>query len=74
MTEKELKALGFEFVKRYEHNQFATRRFKKGVLEVELTFEKGRLIDFDLTIEEVNCLQVTKQDLKELDSILNKTP
>ena len=74
MTEKELKKLGFEFIKRYEHNQYVTRRFKKGVLEVELTFEKGALVDFDLTIEEINCIKVTKQSLKELDNILNKTP
>ena len=39
MNENELKGLGFELTKKYEHDQYHTNRYARGVLEVEFTYE-----------------------------------
>lgn len=71
MTEQTIKDLDFEFVKEYLHDQFKTRRYKKGVLEVEFTYENDELKTFDLTIQEINCKPIKLADLRMLDAILN---
>ena len=38
MSEQEVKEIGFELVKQYEHDQYNTNRYKKGMLEVEFTY------------------------------------
>ena len=72
MTENEIKDIGFELVKKYEHDQFKTNRFQKGILEVEFTYEETKLVTVDLTVEEINCLPITKNELQQLNKILNK--
>lgn len=72
MTENEIKDIGFELVKQYEHNQFKTNRFQKGILEVEFTYEETKLATVDLTVEEINCLPITKNELQQLNKILNR--
>mgnify|MGYP000681115652 FL=1 len=72
MTEKEIKEIGFKLVKQYKHDQFRTNRFKKGILEVEFTYEGKNLVTVDLTMEEINCLPITKNELQQLNKILNK--
>lgn len=72
MTEKELKELGFEMTKHYEHDQFHTSRYAKGVLEVEFTYEGDRLLTCDLTIAEVNYKPVTLDEMKALTPILGE--
>jgi len=71
MTEQEIKHIGFELVKQYEHDQFKTNRYQKGILKVEFTYEKEKLVTVDLTIEEVNCLPITKNELQQLNKIFN---
>lgn len=68
MTENELKGLGFELTKQYEHDQFYTNRYAKGVLEVEFTYEGDKLLTCDLTISEMNCKPVTLDEMKALTS------
>lgn len=72
MTEQQIKGLGFKLVKQYEHNQYNTNRYELGNLEVEFTYEKQKLITCDLTIEEINCLPINKEELMQLNKILNK--
>lgn len=72
MKEEELKELGFKFVKRYDHNEFHTNRYEKGLLEVEFTYEGDKLLTCDLTISELNCVPVTLEDMKALTPILGK--
>ena len=72
MTENEIKETGFELVKQYKHDQFKTNRYQKGILEVEFTYKDKKLITVDLTMEEVNCLPITKIELQQLNKILNK--
>ena len=72
MTENEIRQIGFKIVKQYEHNHFKTNRYQKGVLEVEFTYEGKSLVTVDLTIEEINCLPITKTELQQLNKILNK--
>ena len=71
MTEIEVKKIGFKKVKTYEHDQFKTNRYLLGKLEVEFTYEGKNLITSDLTIEEINCLPVTQNELQILNKILN---
>ena len=72
MTEKEIKEIGFGLVKQYKHDQFNTNRYQKGILEVEFTYENEKLITVDLTMEELNCLPITINELEQLNKILNK--
>ena len=72
MSEQEIKEIGFELVKQYEHDQYNTNRYKKGILEVEFIYESEKLITCDLTLQEVNCLPITKIELQQLNKILNK--
>jgi len=72
MTENELKGLGFELTKQYEHDDFHTKRYAKGVLEVEFTYEAKELRTCDLTISELNCKPVTFDEMKALTPILGE--
>lgn len=70
MTEEQLKGLGFEMTKQYEHDEFVTKRYTKGVLEVEFTYGWEGLKTVDLTVSEVNCKPVTLAEMKALTPIL----
>jgi hypothetical protein len=72
MTEEQLKGLGFEMTKQYEHDEFVTKRYTKGVLEVEFTYGWEGLKTVDLTISEVNCKPVTFNEIKALTPILGE--
>lgn len=72
ITEQEIKSIGFELVKQYNHDQFNTNRYQKGILEVEFTYENEKLHDVSLTIEEVNAIPTTINELLVLNLILNK--
>jgi hypothetical protein len=72
MTEQQLKGLGFELTKQYEHDEFHTNRYAKGVLEVEFTYKGEELISYDLTISELNCKPVTFEEMKALTPILGE--
>jgi len=70
MTENELKGLGFELTQQYEHDQYNTNRYAKGVLEVEFTYEGDKLLTCDLTISGLNSKPVTLDEIKALTPIL----
>jgi hypothetical protein len=70
MTEQEIKDLGFELVTEYDHDQYHTNRYAKGVMEMEFTYHGKRLVTCDLTIQEINCMEITLDDLKTLTKIL----
>ena len=72
MTETQLTGLGFEFVKFYDHDQYRTIRYKKGVLEVEFTYSQKGLESCDLTISETNFKPVTLEEMKALTPILGE--
>lgn len=74
MTENQLELLGFDLNKTYTHDQFHTRRFTKGCLEVEFTYlsVNDKIETIDVTIDEVNCLPITLEEITSLDNILNK--
>lgn len=69
MTEQDIKDLGFILERGYEHDQYRTLRYVKGVLEVEFTYEGDRLENVSLTIEEVNCIDVSLEMLSALTPI-----
>lgn len=70
MTENELKGIGFELTQQYEHDQYNTNRYAKGVLEVEFTYEGDKLLTCDLTISGLNSKPVTLDEIKALTPIL----
>ena len=70
MNEKQLKELGFDLIRQYEHDEFWTKRYENGNLEVELTYEGNTLRTCELTISEINCRYVTLAELKVLTPIL----
>lgn len=72
MTEQQLKGLGFELTNQYEHNEFHTNRYAKGVLEVEFTYKGDKLLSCDLTISELNCKPVTLDEMKAITPILGE--
>lgn len=71
LNESEIQGLGFEFVKQYEHDQFTTNRYAKGILQLEFTYEDDLLVSSDITIEEVNCMEITLDEVQQLDKIIN---
>lgn len=71
MVEADIKDLGFILIKEYTHDQFKTRRYKKGYLIVEFTYEGNKIHVIDLTIEEV-FIQVNYDQVKMLDKIINR--
>tara|TARA_R110001632_G_scaffold137804_2_gene253436 strand:+ start:21185 stop:21406 length:222 start_codon:yes stop_codon:yes gene_type:complete len=73
MTESSIEILGFDLVKRYNHDQFSTDRFQKGIIQVEFTYETDtdKLLTADIVIDEVVGKEVSIEDLKHLDRILN---
>lgn len=70
MTEAHLIVLGFYCTEEYSHDQFHTKRYTKGVLYVEFTYEGEKLLDTELSIEEVIGKPVTLKDMQALTPIL----
>lgn len=72
LTELELKGLGFKLEKQYDHDQFTTNRYVKGFLLAEFTYEDDLLVNSDISIDEVNCITISINEVKQLDKILNQ--
>lgn len=74
MTETQVELLGFEFIKSYNHDEWWTRRFKKGIIQIEFTYNNSddSIETIDITIDEVVGMPINLEDLKTLDNILNK--
>jgi len=70
MKESELLNLGFNVSAKFKHDSFRTIRYKKGVLNVELTYQGSELLTTELTITELNCMPVSIETLKTLTPIL----
>ena len=70
ISEAQAKEIGYHLVKQFDHDQFKTNRYANGILEVEFTYEGGELVSFDLTIPEINSMEINMQDLKVLTQIL----
>lgn len=72
ITVDEIKLMGFELIKQYDHDQFHTDRYKKGILEVEFTYENSEIESVTLTMDEINSININTSDLEQLDRILNQ--
>ena len=62
--EKDIDGLGFQLAKSYDHDQFHTNRYVNGPLEVEFSYEQEKLVHVDLTITEINCMEVNLDQLQ----------
>jgi hypothetical protein len=74
MTEKQIKEIGWKLVKSYKHDQFNTNRYELGCMEIEFTYEGSKLCNVDLTIAELNCMQIKIEEVIQLSEILGKHP
>lgn len=71
MTEKQLIEIGFKLEESYTHDEFNTNRFSKGVLEVEFTYCKDKLLTHEVTIKEINSMPTDLDEIKALDAIFD---
>lgn len=65
-------ALGFTLDREYPHDQFHTKCFKNGLLEVDLTYLGEKQVSQDLTIGEENFIPIEFPQLEALAPILGK--
>lgn len=72
--EQLIKTLGFELDHSYDHDQFHTNRYRKGLLMVEFIYEGFTLKTIDLTMDEVFCKPITYAELKAITPILGDIP
>lgn len=70
ITETNVQAIGFVFLKEYSHDQYFTKVFQNGILQVDFTYEDKQLINVDLSIEEAQCLPISIEQLHQLRIIL----
>ena len=70
MTEEQIKDLGWELVKQYDHDQYHTNRYKLGCMEIEFTYENAELLTCDLTISELNWMPISFNQAKLLTELL----
>lgn len=72
LTEDQVKALGYELVDEYDHNQFHTKRYQKGVVRIEFDYEGSELVFQDLIIEETDSIApLTFEFIKKLTECLD---
>ena len=73
MTENDVELLGFDMVKLYHHDDWYTKRFEKGFIQIEFTYrtEDDKIETIDITIDEIVGNKVSLKDLKLLDRTLN---
>lgn len=79
MKVEQLKEIGFELVNEYVHgdnDEFVTMVFRKGVIEIDLNFDKKTGLfknDDSICINGAYIfIKLTLNELKQLDKILNK--
>lgn len=69
--DKMLTASGYQPVEKYEHDQFYTYRYRKGPLQVELTFKDGEMVSSDIAIDEM-IIQTDSKGIEEITRVLSK--
>lgn len=77
MKTEQLKEIGFELIKEHVHgdnDEFITMVFRKKNLQIDLDFDKntGKYLWNDFQILEDQVSNITFEELKQLDKILNK--
>jgi hypothetical protein len=72
MTEQQIKELGWELVKQYNHDQYHTNRYKLKCMEIEFTYEGEVLLTHDLTITELNYMSISLKQAKLLTQLLGQ--
>ena len=72
MTEQEVKLLGYKLVKEYDHDRWHTKRYAKGHIEIELTYDGDNLECTTLSISDY-VSNLCNSDIKVLDAIVNRS-
>jgi len=66
ITEEHIKKLGYKLVHDYDHDIYHTNRYQRNCLEVEFTYADGKLINVDLTIQEINFMPINHSQIKRI--------
>lgn len=72
MSEQQLIDIGFVLIDQYAHDEFHTKRFKKGIMIVEFTYDANTLLTSELTLDELYCHPVSFAEITQLDPVLGK--
>jgi hypothetical protein len=63
MTEEQIKVLGWELVKQYEHDEYQTYIYKFGCMEIELTYEGKEVVTADVSISELKSMSLKQAEI-----------
>lgn len=66
ITQEQIKALGLELLHEYDHDQFHTKTYNKGLVVLEQTYEHGKIIAQELRIAEGDDVPITYSSLRAL--------
>jgi hypothetical protein len=69
MTENDIKELGWELVKQYDHDEFHTNRYQLGCMSIEFVYQDGELVACELTITELNSMPINLNQAKTLTEL-----
>lgn len=72
MTEQQLKELGFELHAEYPNDDFITRKYRKGEIQVGFFYNSGRLAFSTLDILDVNLQDLTIEEMRVITPIFSK--
>lgn len=70
----ELEKIGFKKTEQFDHDDFFTTRYVKGIITVEFTYEEaGKLLTTELTVKEINCMNIDNiLPVSLMDAVLNE--
>lgn len=63
MTEQQLTALGWKFVREYQHDEYLTRVYRLGKADIEFTYEGTELVSRELSI---NAFEYAKTNFNQV--------
>lgn len=72
LTEDQLVSMGWVFDREYNHDQYNTKRYKLGFMEIEFTYEGEKLVTCDLSMKEVQMIPINFNQAKKLTEVFVK--
>jgi len=73
MRRQDILELGFNLIKRYEHDNFTSFRYGKGLVEIEFTFDEDlKQVSCDTIIKESDHVKLSLHDIKSILPVMDK--
>jgi hypothetical protein len=70
MKQERIEKLGFELMKKIDHDEFVTATYRNGSLEVELTYGWYGLMSWSLRADDLSGDQLNEKLLKRIAKLL----